>query len=433
MKPILFYTIVFCSLTCINALGATWYVPDHFPSIQGAISNPGVNKNDTVIVRSGVYYENINFYGKEVIVRSEKGAAFTIIDGNYMGPVVVFNSNLSAHPVLDGFTLRNGSADYGGGIYCKHQVYPHIRNCIISGNSAVHNGGGVYCEDETAPYLNNCILTGNFAKRGGGIYCFSFVSPVLTNCIISDNTADLDGGGVYSNFYGNVELKGCTLYGNSAKYYGGGIYAKTVSWVYVINSILWKDKAGGSYNEIKYDQSTVDVTYSNVYGGWYGKGNINADPQFADAANNDFHLLFPSPCRNVGDNSVIGLSAKDFEGDPRIENGTVDMGADEFHRHLYCTGDFTPGGNMEVKIVGDPGLTIWLYFATGVLNPPLPSPYGDWHLTGSMIGPIVSSTPQSGLRVIPFAIPVTVPSPLDVYMQSFVGPHLSNLFVMGIR
>ena len=110
-------------------------MPDDYPTIQGAI-NASVN-GDTVIVRPGIYVENINFLGKEITLKSEKGPDLTIIDGNQTGTVVTFNNFETSKSILTGFTIINGSgtlskeSNYlGGGIYCN-MASPVIVNNII--------------------------------------------------------------------------------------------------------------------------------------------------------------------------------------------------------------------------------------------------------------------------------------------------------------
>jgi len=61
------------------AFSATIYVPDNYAKIQGAIY--AAANGDSVIVRPGTYVENINFMGKTITVRSERGPEVTTIDG----------------------------------------------------------------------------------------------------------------------------------------------------------------------------------------------------------------------------------------------------------------------------------------------------------------------------------------------------------------
>jgi hypothetical protein len=118
-----------------------------------------------------------------------------------------------------------------------------------------------------------------------------------------------------------------------------------------------------------------------VEGGWPGEGNIDADPLFVDADGaNDLHLLGGSPCLDAGDNSAIAVwMTKDVEGNPRIMNGTVDMGAYEGPHQGFLlstrsaavpegqTAAFTvalaldPQGTVEVTIAiesGDPDISV---------------------------------------------------------------------------
>jgi len=59
-----------------------------------------------------------------------------------------------------------------------------------------------------------------------------------------------------------------------------------------------------------------------------GTGNFTNNPLFVDAASGDFHLQNISPCINAGNNAVVA-SATDFDGQPRIFGGTVDVGVFE--------------------------------------------------------------------------------------------------------
>jgi len=207
-------------------LGAdTLNVPTQYSNIQDAINSS--SDGDLVLVQPGVYYENINFNGKDILVSSlflttndGNYISTTVIDANNSGSVATFNNGEGSFAILKGFTLRNGNAGNGGGIYCGSLSTPQIDNCIITGNSA-GNGGGLYCESN--PNLSNVTVTGNTASNyGGGIYCK--VNLSLNNLAISGNSA-AHGGGIYIN--SNANLKNSTINDNSASGSGGGIYIES--------------------------------------------------------------------------------------------------------------------------------------------------------------------------------------------------------------
>lgn len=64
-----------------------------------------------------------------------------------------------------------------------------------------------------------------------------------------------------------------------------------------------------------------------------GAGNINADPQFRNPANGDFHQADSSPVVKAGDATVAGIPANDLDGKARTVCGTIDMGVYEVHPH----------------------------------------------------------------------------------------------------
>jgi len=252
----------------------THYVPDDYPSIQEAIN--GTPDGDIVILRAGTYYENISFLGKAITIQGESGAQATVIDGSGAGTTVTFNSSAGPDSVMDGVTIANGTSANGGGIYCNAASSPTIVNCIIVNNTATELGGAIYCDRSSSPTIANCVITGNTAGwQGGGIYCYNASATV-------------------------------------------------------VNSILWGDKAGGTPNEIYLQwQSSIDVTYSDVEGGYLGQGNIDCDPEFAGSG--DYHLLASSCCVDAGTSD--GAPSEDMEGDPRPQGGGFDIGADEYIEH----------------------------------------------------------------------------------------------------
>ena len=80
-------------------------------------------------------------------------------------------------------------------------------------------------------------------------------------------------------------------------------------------------------------------SYCNIQGGWPGEANIDTDPLFVDpngpdniigTQDDNLHISAGSPCIDAGDNSAVWPSVvADIDGNPRIINDNVDMGAYE--------------------------------------------------------------------------------------------------------
>jgi hypothetical protein len=103
----------------------------------------------------------------------------------------------------------------------------------------------------------------------------------------------------------------------------------------VINSIFWEN----SPQEIEKDTtSTPTITYSDVYGGYTGTGNIDASPAFVNIALPDFHLTATSGVINAGSKSAPYLPPFDKDGKVRINGSSVDMGAYEYQYYLLAAG-----------------------------------------------------------------------------------------------
>ena len=201
------------TLSVCPTLAATIHVPADQPTIQAAID--AADHWDLILVAPGTYVENIDFLGKAITLQSEVGRNLTVIDGGQADSVVTFDSGEMFSTVLDGFTIRNGVAEHGGGIYCYDFSSPTIMNCTISENSAASSGGGIYCEDSTAT-ITSFTISGNTAVHlGGGITCYSVssyyycCSPTILYCTISYNSAERVGGLASFNAY--TTLRNCKI------------------------------------------------------------------------------------------------------------------------------------------------------------------------------------------------------------------------------
>ena len=120
-----------------------------FNSIQSAIDV--AEEGDEIIVHPGRYVENIEFNGKNIILRSTDPLDWsvveqTIIDGDRQTYAVRFAGNETSSCVLSGFTIRGGHADENssptqftgaGGIYGgEADCYATIEHNLITSNTS---------------------------------------------------------------------------------------------------------------------------------------------------------------------------------------------------------------------------------------------------------------------------------------------------------
>lgn len=313
----------------------------------------------------------------------------TILDGGGLGSVVTASFLLDWNTV-DGFVITNGQAARGGGIYCERSS-PVIANNVLSGNiggssSTDQGGGAIYCRT-ASPFITNNLIVGNRAQIGGGIYCFNNCFPLIANNVIASNVAQAvmatglfvkGGGGIYAyssspiirnNFlahnvvtnlgiqlgYGgglcisdspipsvtaqivnNTFLNNRSLNGTGAEN-GGAIFCTSgipaLFRAVVANNLISFGSSGVKVTSVTL-LFTNNCTFGNAAYNFQGmpdpigtNGNISVDPLFLSPA--DFHLAPSSPCIDAGDDSAVGAGWLDLDGQPRLSDAHVDIGADE--------------------------------------------------------------------------------------------------------
>lgn len=333
-------TLLILLLSSLGTLEATGIsVPHDYSTIQSAID--AAIRGDEILVEPGIYFENIDFKGKEIALRSRHGAAVTIIDGNQAGSAVSFVTGEGAPAVIEGFTIRNGFNTKGGGINCTN-ASPTISGNRIVDNSSM-DGGGIHC-DRSSPVISGNTIVDNACWKGGGIHLNDNSSPLIANNMILSNEAGGYGGGICCWSTCAPTITNNTIVANASNEKGGGIHCTIQSSPVIANTILWFNTASeGGELWVGYDQhpSTLEIDHSNVQGGQarvhvtsrstllWGANMIDAHPAFVDADQGNLHVSDASPCLDAGDNGAQGLLAFDIDGDPRVGNGLVDIGADE--------------------------------------------------------------------------------------------------------
>jgi hypothetical protein len=232
------------------------YVPSEYSTIQAAIDATAMD-GDVVLVADGTYAgagnKNLDFGGRRIAVRSENGPDNCIIDCENDGRGFRFYSDETADSVVDGFTITNGNAAYGGGIRSSSYSSPTITNCRIIGNTA-GRGGGIFCYWESHPTITNCEIIDNVASAldggGGGIGCYVGSNPTIVNCTIVQNTADWGGGIQIDNADGGASrpmLINCVLAQNVGTYGGGAVDCNADSGPTFLNCVITDNSSGSIY------------------------------------------------------------------------------------------------------------------------------------------------------------------------------------------
>ncbi|MCK5051884.1 MAG: PKD domain-containing protein [Candidatus Cloacimonetes bacterium] len=311
------------------------HIPADFESIQEGINV--CSNEDTILVHPGIYFENINYSGKNLTIGSlflttqNTSCIFqTIVDGSQDGRVVTFENNENSTAVLTGFTIRNGYAsgstypdNRGGGISIDCSS-PTLNNLIVTDNQAINAGGISFWDNANAtldritvinnfsynnsgglhfsnsnPILTNVIIKNNFASSKSGAAGFSSCSPTLINALIVDNTAMEKAGAIYLSSAAYPVLINATIYNNNSSW--SAIHCDTNSYPNLFNCVLWNN----SPSEVLLDNGgTISINYSNVKNGWGGTGNISTDPLFDNPTNGDYHLSDKSLCVGAGIDSL---------------------------------------------------------------------------------------------------------------------------------
>lgn len=277
-----------------------------------------------------------------------------------------------ALPVIDGFTIRNGVGELGGGVSI-YKEDANVSTCRIEGNKAAL-GGGVYAyksdgivgdgigplpgnilNGDTTIFSNSVIGPGSYAGLGGGVYLEQCTMSLFAN-LIGNNTAYWGGGiaAVTSSPIITMNLIGCKINpnyangANSASGDGGGAYLLQSDAVFDKDTIVYNQATGASSRGGGIFADTSDfvlkgsivafnaaVTGGAVYGvnsipsiiysdfyqntgpQFFGIANplvlpttnISADPKFVNAQACNYRLAAGSPAIQAGaPTDVVGAA-----------------------------------------------------------------------------------------------------------------------------
>jgi len=356
----------------VSAAGDTIVVGPGVYAITSTIVLPG---RVTLISKLGAADTTIQGNGKVRCVFMSKAKStldgFTITGGGTIGngAGVYCNNGQVLNCVISSNHATGAQEPCGGGVYAFN--YSVISNCLVEANSVVGSneepifdfasGGGIYAHQSDVILCDiwrNWVQAKNEAS-GGGLFC----NRLIDSCRIGGNTATggayASGGGVYSDVGGG--LRNCLVIGNYAyvnrgdwsggiSAEGGGVYffsgGSLRNCTIADNGVDGENASAGGYrcgvddgivNSIIYGNSAVariqatapDFEPNPAAPPTITTSCIGQNPGFASGSY-ELDGDLPSPCIDAGVNQAWMTAAKDIEGNSRISNGKVDIGAFEF-------------------------------------------------------------------------------------------------------
>ncbi|MHC4192349.1 MAG: LamG domain-containing protein [Planctomycetota bacterium] len=155
--------------------------------IQDAIND--VVFGDEIVLREGTYYENIDFKGKNITLRSTDPndptvVAATVINGGDRGTVVTVSGTEETDCVLAGLTILGGTV----GVSCRAGSVT-IRNCTIESNGPI----AIECWYGYEPIMIDCTILGQVKELNDPRLVAHWKLDETEGSIAADSVGENDG------------------------------------------------------------------------------------------------------------------------------------------------------------------------------------------------------------------------------------------------
>jgi cysteine-rich repeat protein len=267
------------------------------------------------------------------------------------------------------FDLPNGVALYGGYRRDNRERVLHSNATILSGDIGtqgvdtdnsfhVVTANGV----DRSVVLDNFLVTGGhadgegtFGAVGGGLRSIGS-DMVIANTVFWDNFSEDSGGGLY-NYNSKSLVINCSFFGNVSNWWGGGMHNSAsptvvVGSVFSGNEAQWGDDVGaftqsdvrissctfGTSNSVYFGSSDLEIVntvrgdnFIDADGPDNTSGTLDDNLRLAPGATSigggDTNLLEPDTYDLDGDGDTAEPIPHDRDGNPRVVDDVLDVGA----------------------------------------------------------------------------------------------------------
>jgi predicted outer membrane repeat protein len=334
-------------------------VPADFPTIQIAINL--ASADDEIVVAPGTYFEDIDFLGKRLTLRSSGGAAVTTINAiGRFEPVITILGSSADGSVIEGFTLTNGQAtdpspgNRGGGIYVDN-ANVIVRDNVITGNLATV-GGALYSNASDLTIEGTIIEANEAISSGGGLY-LNNSNLSASDAVFASNVSGNRGGAAFL-IGGSSSIGNCEFIGNTALDRGGAINSTSGQQMLAFNSTFHGNTVGDADNEGRggaiYHISTTDAVINNSL---FIENSATAFGGALYAAEDILvrNSTFVGNLTDTGSDGLAGAFSTRLRNCIAWDNGPTPMPASgNVATHSIVEGGFAGAGNIGMDSSDEP-------------------------------------------------------------------------------